>query len=273
MEIETTIDNGESLVHIAKIGEVIGSDKDGNPIKQNFTEESLNSIAEKLNAENREILIDKDHASMKNVLERDTTAMGFASDFKVEKGKGLFGKIKWSDIGKKLIENRCFRWLSPVFKLNKDNMSPTDLINIALTNRPAQPDLDPIINSAPEEISISNKEITDMTKEEIVELIKSTIAEMKEAEKAAEVKEEIVEEVKEETLNEETVVEEVKEEIVEEVKEEPKEEVKEEKEEVIKEEVLNSQPVIGSDISNAPAWKNLHGKEFFDYLSKHPECR
>lgn len=267
MEIETTIDNGESIVHIAKIGEVIGSDKDGNPITQNFSEESLNSIAEKLNSENKEILIDKDHSSMKNVLERDTTAMGFCSDFKVEKGKGLFGKIKWSDIGKKLVENRCFRWLSPVFKLNKETMSPIELVNIALTNRPAQPDLDPIINSEPQEISNNSNEEIDMTKEEIIELIKSTVAEMKEAEKA-ETKEEIVEEVKEET-KEETLNEEVVEEVKEEEKETP---VEEEKEEVIKEEVLNSQPTIGTDIAQEPAWKKLHGKEFFDYIKQHPEC-
>jgi hypothetical protein len=41
MEITDTLDNGESLVHIAKLGTVIGSDKDGNAVEQNFTEEAL----------------------------------------------------------------------------------------------------------------------------------------------------------------------------------------------------------------------------------------
>jgi hypothetical protein len=40
---------------------------------------------------------------LRNPLEKDTTAMGFISELEVKKGVGLFGKIKWSDIGRKLI--------------------------------------------------------------------------------------------------------------------------------------------------------------------------
>ena len=53
----------------------------------------------------------------------------------------------------------------------------------------------------------------------------------------------------------------------------PVEEKKEEekKEEVIKIEALNSAPTAFKDVSGKDKWINLHGKEFFDYLAKHPE--
>lgn len=62
---------------------------------------------------------------------------------------------------------------------------------------------------------------------------------------------------KSEVKNEEAPVEEKKEE--------------EKKEEVIKIEALNSAPTAFKDVSGKDKWANLHGKEFFDYLAKHPE--
>lgn len=55
----------------------------------------------------------------------------------------------------------------------------------------------------------------------------------------------------------------------------PVEEKKEEekKEEVIKIEALNSAPTAFKDVSGKDKWINLHGKEFWDYLAKHPEIK
>lgn len=264
MEITDTLDNGESLVHIAKLGTVIGSDKDGNAVEQNFTEEALQKIADEVNTSGVEKLVDKDHQSLRPALEKNTEAMGFVSELKVEAGKGLFGKIKWTDIGKKLIENRVFRWLSPVFRLNKETREPIELVNVALTNMPSQPDLDPIVNAAPDQITLEKEIIKmEMTKEELVQLIKDTI-------NAVEVEEETKEEEKEVTEvpveNEEPVKEDVKE-------EEEKKEEKEEKEEkeVIKLDALNSAPSTSiADISGKSQWENLKGKAFFDYVKAHP---
>ena len=87
-----------------------------------------------------------------------------------------------------------------------------------------------------------------------------------------EVKEEVKEEIqegKEEGKTEEEIKEEVKEEIV----EEKEEEKKEKKEEVIKIEALNSAPTALKDVSGKDKWMNLHGKDFWDYLAKHPEIK
>lgn len=98
--------------------------------------------------------------------------------------------------------------------------------------------------------------------------------EVKNAEEVTEeVKEEVKEEIqegKEEGKTEEEVKEEVKEEIVEEKEEEDE---KEKKEEVIKIEALNSAPTALKDVSGKDKWMNLHGKDFWDYLAKHPEIK
>lgn len=59
MNIEDTIDNGESEVQIAAIGKVFGTGPDGEPVEQNITEEALEKLAE-LHKDD-EILVDEDH--------------------------------------------------------------------------------------------------------------------------------------------------------------------------------------------------------------------
>ena len=274
MQLQDTIDNGESVVQIAEIGRVIGSDVEGNPVEQELDEESLKKLADKLNASGREILVDRDHASSKPGLDRDTSAQGWASEFEVREGQGLFGKIKWSDIGKKLVENRVFRWLSPVFKLGSDK-KPVDMQAIALTNTPSQILLKPVLNQAAgaetaeevekqEELKQEEEETKDMDIEEIKKIVFDVL---KEAGLAKDGKAAVVEEVKREIAEEkldkledeaemkaaEALVEsatakdkEVKNEACGKVKDEVKNEVCDEvkkdevkKDEVIKAEVLN----------------------------------
>ena len=282
------LDNGESEVQITTIGTVIGSDSEGNPIEQNFSEESLKDIA---NKQTEDILVDVDHESE---LEGKTEAKGWLSNLKFIEGKGLFGKIKWTDIGRKLIENRVFRWLSPSWLLNEDK-TPNYMTSCALTNKPSQigrikpiinhiEDLpivvkEPIIkqefdNSFTDNIEDLNKDILNMNKEELKQLIIDTLQEIEAAKKEAE----IVEEVKEETETKpDSDIPEVKEDIVE-VKEDDKvkvienndvtPDVKEEvKEEAIKIESLNSAP---SPIINEPEWKHLKGEAFRNWVKKHP---
>ena len=299
MQLQDTIDNGESVVQIAEIGRVIGSDVEGNPVEQELDEESLKKLADKLNASGREILVDRDHASSKPGLDRDTSAQGWASEFEVREGQGLFGKIKWSDIGKKLVENRVFRWLSPVFKLGSDK-KPVDMQAIALTNTPSQILLKPVLNQAAGEETVEEvekqEESTSERKEMDIEEIKKIVFDvLKEAGLAKDGKAAVVEEIKREiaeekldkledeaemkaaealvesaTAKEEEVKEdEVKNEACGKVKDEVKNEVCDEvkKEEVIKAEVLNQKPTIGlAAKADAEKWRNMSQSEFIKYI-------
>ena len=340
--IAETIDNGETEVQLTTIGTVYGSDQEGNPVEQNFTEDALKEVAEK--QKDDEILVDADHESEKG---GPTEAKGWLYGLFVKPGVGLFGKIKWTDIGRKLIENRVFRWLSPSFWIDKETKEPVKMTSAALTNKPSQEgEIQPIINSAPIELNNTETITMEMTKEELVQLIKDTIADLKKEEAVKNVEEQIqnenevhedivenLEEKKEAIESGEVVVNsepektevsdksetsknECSEKKVEnecsetkevsevsdssetttssEVKnecstekventdaeknecgvktEEKKEEVANE-EEVIKIESLNSAPTAFKDVSGKDKWMNLHGKEFFDYLAKHPEIK
>lgn len=287
MQLQDTIDNGESVVQIAGIGKVIGSDVDGNPVEQELDEESLKKLADKLNASGREILVDRDHASSKPGLDRDTSAQGWASEFEVREGQGLFGKVKWSDLGKKLVENRVFRWLSPVFKLGSDK-KPIDMNAIALTNTPSQMLIKPVLNQAADEESIENKEMTEGKEMDIEDIKKIVFDVLKEAGLVVDDKA-VVEEVKKEMAEEkldkledeaemkaaEALVEsaaakeEVKNEACGKVKDEVKNEVCDEvkKEEVIKAEVLNQKPTIGlAAKGDADKWRSMNQSEFIKYI-------
>ena len=279
--ISDTIDNGEiENVHLVPIGDFKGSDKDGNPIDEHITKESLDQIAEKLNSGD-DVLCDIDHQSCKPGVERDSKAAGWFHKFVVDPVKGLFASLKLTKKGREIVENREYRYTSPVFTLD-ENGNPNDIHSIALTNVPAfKGHISPIINSEPTEINKEenlNKEIINMeiTKEDLIELIKNTVNEMnKKKENNEEIREELVgnscdkkqEEIVE-VKNEETVPE-TKEEVKEEVKVEDKDEPKDEKE-VIKIETLNSSPI--PTVNEEPEWKNLHGKEFFDWYKSHQNC-
>lgn len=182
-ELNKTIDNGETEVQIATIGDVVGSASDGSPVDQKLTEDALKKLAEK--HKDDELLVDADHESE---VGGKTEAKGWLSGLKFVPGKGLFGKIHWTDIGKKLVENRVFRWLSPSWYLDKDTHEPVEMTSVALTNKPSQAGrIEPIVNSQPIELTDNKEEIEmTMTKEELVELIKQTIADLKKEEKVAE---------------------------------------------------------------------------------------
>lgn len=186
-ELKDTIDNGESEVQITTIGTVIGTGADGEPVEQNLTENALQALAEK--HKDDEILVDVDHESETS---NKTEAKGWLSKLKFIPGKGLWGTIKWTDIGRKLVENRVFRWLSPSWYLNKDTKEPTQMTSVALTNKPSQAGrIEPIVNSAPVELTDDNIITMELTKEELIELIKQTIIDLKKEKKVEELEEAI----------------------------------------------------------------------------------
>ena len=274
--ISDTIENGEiENVHLVPIGDFKGSDKDGNPIDEHITKESLEQIADKLNSGD-EVLCDIDHQSCKPGVDRDSKAAGWFHKFVVDPVKGLFANLKLTKKGREIVENREYRYTSPVFTLD-ENGNPNEIHSVALTNVPAfKGHISPILNSEP----ISNEKESikmEITKEELIELIKNTVNEMNVKKEINEgirdikrdIQDEIVEnscvEKQEEVKNEETAP--AKETKANET-EEKKDETEEKKDEVIKIETLNSAPI--PTVNAEPEWKNLHGKAFFDWYAKHP---
>lgn len=276
-----TYDFGQTLVMLAPMGTFQGY-SDGKAIDEIVDEQALDAIVDEYQSNPNERLLDIDHKSMRVPEDRDTTAAGWIYDITAVKSlgvmNGLYGKVKWTDVGRKLVESRQYRFISPVFSIDESGR-PTKLINAALTNRPAMATINPILNTDPE----TKQDEIDMTKEEVVELIKTTLSEMNKAEEKP--AEDDVENTCEKQAENECATEDVKFEEQTEEKPVENEDVKVEEEkvdedvkvdekkvdedEVIKEEVLNTAPTIGVDINTGNKWKNLHGEEFFKYISEH----
>lgn len=102
--ITDTIDNGTiENVQIAPIGEYLGSDAKGNPVPEKLTAESLQALADGLNATETEVLADIDHNASKAGIEKDTKAAGWFTKFIVDPLRGLFATLKLTKHGKELI--------------------------------------------------------------------------------------------------------------------------------------------------------------------------
>ena len=102
--ITDTIDNGTiENVQIAPIGEYLGSDAKGNPVPEKLTAESLQALADGLNATKTEVLADIDHNASKAGVEKDTKAAGWFTKFIVDPLRGLFATLKLTKHGKELI--------------------------------------------------------------------------------------------------------------------------------------------------------------------------
>lgn len=287
--------SADTLVKISPIGKFAGSSPDGKKRVEIIDEQSVMQMAK----QTEEILLDKDHESMRGPEDRNTEAYGWISGLKAIVGlgdmDGLYGYVKWTSKGIELAKDRIYRFLSPVFELDAEGRA-TKLVNVALTNRPALP-LPPIINSEAEDeknisITDSKKDTDNMNKDEInalvVEMVKKALDDVNKAKLSAEISKEVAEEEAKQKIIDESLQTETKEEVKnescqtetkEEVKNEQmtkeevtKEEVpqkKDEEKEVIKAEVLNSSPVtVGTSVNGEEPWRKLHGKEFFDWIAK-----
>ena len=299
--IEKTIDNGSiEQIHIAPIGEYYGSTKDGQPVKEKLDKESLQALADELN-KGDDVLVDVDHSSERIGADRSTEAAGWLHKFIVDPLKGLFATLKLTKKGKELLENREYRYTSPVFELSEDGR-PLSMRSVALTNMPAfKGAIFPILNTMPEDQAEKKDTMNEEIKEELKEKVKEEIVEKaneivedakddksdveKTFEKiiarldAVEAKiDEIVQKIEKKdekpaespvegaedtasVVTEEAVIENMCSE-----KKEAENTCSEKKEEeVIKLEALNSAPIsLGAE----PEWKNLHGQKFFDWIKK-----
>lgn len=274
-------------VMIAPLGEYVGANTKGEQIEEKLTPEAFEAIVMAFHQKDLQIPLDKDHASLKEPLHRDTQAYGWIKDLRLMSGgaddyNGLYAKIEWTPEGMALVTTKAYRFLSPVFVLGEDGQ-PTQLVNVALTNRPNF-DLPPIFNTISEEDNLIEDPTMDIEKfkNEIVEAVVNAIAEKKADETTACNEEEKVEETKEETKEtscNETAEDKTEEKVeeAEEKAEETKEEVKEDKEEekkeeVIKPEVLNTMPTTITPeidrLERVEEWRSMKGDDLMAYAYK-----
>jgi hypothetical protein len=95
------------------------------------------------------LLIDFDHFSMD--IGQRSEAAGWVTDLE-SRDTGLWGQIRWSDIGEEAVKGGRYRFLSPVWArsdcvdLGNGRIRPVRMINAALTNDPNLKGLAPLAN-------------------------------------------------------------------------------------------------------------------------------
>lgn len=300
-----TYDFGETLVMISPLGTFYGYSTNG-AVEEVIDQEVIDHLVSEYNTNPVELLMDIDHKSMRAPEERDTTAAGWIYGLVAVKDlgrlSGLYGKVKWTDVGRHLVESRQYRFISPVFDVVEGR--PVRIINAALTNRPALNTISPILNTTNnDDLEVGeNTDKIDMTKEEVIELVKELLKKNSETTENACSKDKEVKNADKSSNEDDNDSFEVKkeDEVVEstpkdksskdckadadnkvdddstttsnsdDCKEDDDKMEDDSDDEVIKEEVLNSAPTIGIDVgSSTKKWQNLHGAEFFKYIETH----
>lgn len=105
------------------------------PFVQHLDADAFSRIVEAWNAKGApEILIDADHVSAGG---SSTRAFGWARNLRVEDA-GLFADFALTPVGRAAVENREYRFVSPVFSVS-ENGGIASLTSIALTNKPNLP--------------------------------------------------------------------------------------------------------------------------------------
>ncbi len=100
-----------------------------------------------------EIHVDYEHASVKEkgVLAHGAPAAGWIRELVWEEGIGIKARVEWTAVAATYLENREYRYFSPVFYIRKRDRRLCGLDSVALTNRPRTRHLQPIVAKLPQE--------------------------------------------------------------------------------------------------------------------------
>ena len=87
--------------------------------------------------------MDYEHQTLKGV---EAPAAGWVKELKLEGGQ-IMAVVQWTPRGAQYLENKEYRYLSPVVTVRRSDGKATGLHSLALTNTPAIEHMTPIVNS------------------------------------------------------------------------------------------------------------------------------
>jgi len=145
-----------------------------------ITSDVIKSMMENFTKGGRDRVVDYEHATLTG---QEAPAAGWIKELIDGGTKGLLAKVAWNDKAKEYIKKKEYRFLSPVFSMNrKDKKTGEDtgpyLHSVALTNDPFLDGIMPLVNKSfvniskiEESINLPNKEDWKMLNK-ITELLK-----------------------------------------------------------------------------------------------------
>lgn len=125
------------VIRLLPLGEVVLADG-----RQPFqvTRESLTQILASWRRRGHDLVIDYEHQSLKG---QEAPAAGWIKELWAGTD-GLYARVTWTERARTYMEQREYRYFSPVVQLNEAR-EVTDLLQVALTNCPAMSNMEPLV--------------------------------------------------------------------------------------------------------------------------------
>lgn len=135
---EIEIGEAPDIITILPLGHVTSS-------KGEFyvDEESLREMKRQIAQRGVDLVVDYEHQTLKGV---QAPAAGWVKELYLKDGS-IKARVEWTPIGARYLENKEYRYLSPVITVRKSDGKATGLHSLALTNTPAIEGMEPIVNS------------------------------------------------------------------------------------------------------------------------------
>jgi len=158
-------------------------------------EEGANAVIAAFKARGNDMVIDYEHQTLADV---QAPAAGWIKNL-IWKGKeGLWAAVEWTAKAKAYLDNREYRYFSPVMALRKGDRKLVQIINVALTNSPQINGLRPIVaklnhelNNRQKKEEINMKKVkellglaADAAEEKITEAVELLVGKLKTLEEA-----------------------------------------------------------------------------------------
>lgn len=185
---EVDVGGAPEIISILPLGHVVSQ-------KGEFDvdEESFEAMKAQIAQRGVDLVVDYEHQTLTG--ER-APAAGWVKELKLEGGQ-IKARVEWTHPAKQYLENKEYRYLSPVITVRKEDGKATGLHSLALTNTPAIEGMTPIVNSEHFKGGQNNMDIImelakllgldeDATKEQVAEALKACVEENKALKEAAE---------------------------------------------------------------------------------------
>ena len=106
-------------------------------------DESYKAMKAQIAKRGVDLVVDYEHQTLKGC---EAPAAGWVKELKLEDGQ-IKAVVEWTPRGAQYLENKEYRYLSPVVNVRKADNKAVGLHSLALTNTPAIEGMNPIVNS------------------------------------------------------------------------------------------------------------------------------
>lgn len=148
--------------------------------------ESFEAMKARIAQRGVDLVVDYEHQTLAGT---QAPAAGWVKELILEDGQ-IKARVEWTLPAKQYLENKEYRYISPVITVRKADNKATGLHSLALTNTPAIEGMTPIVNSLTFEGGQNNMELIkklaellglgeDATEEQVEEALKACVAENK----------------------------------------------------------------------------------------------